>query len=109
MPVTCPAEAALLGCAHACPRTVGGPNTIQGSRGDKLLLLATALERMTEDWVCVDYTSELPRLCGTWSTAVNVEQWRLGGWAPLPRQLFQHSVTPAMYTLGTCLTRRGAC
>ncbi len=43
-------------------------------------------------------------LCGSSSNAMQVQQWCLAGWAPWLDRLFQHNVTPAMYTLGTCLT-----
>ena len=107
--VTCTAEAALLGRAHACPTEWEGPTPFKRERADKLLQLATTLDEMTEDWGPHFHTSELHLRCGSWSTYTPAQQWCVGGWAQLPRHMFQHRGTPAMYTLGTCPTRRGAC
>ena len=111
-PIACPSlvlpRQRYLAVPTRAPAQWEAPTPCKRDRADRPLQLATTPEQMTEDWGPHFHTSELQRLCGSWSTAMHVQQWCLGGWAPLPHQLFQHSVTPAMYTLGTCLTCRGA-
>ena len=85
------------------------PAPFKQERADKLLQLAATLDQMTVVWCPHCHTSELQLHCGSWPTGTLAQQWCLGGWAPLPRQLLQHRGTPAMYTVGTGLAWRGAC
>ena len=104
-----PMQHYYLAVPTRAPAQWEAPTPFNRDRVDRLLQLATTIEQMTEDWG--------PR-CLYFRVAVALRELVfghacpavvLGCWAPLPRQLFQHSVTPAMYTLGTCLKCRGAC